>query len=247
MKRFDKTTILKVLVLTGAVIFAGLLTAQGTTGTATTTTTAKGPNDQSLLKDFFLSDFENAEDWRAFATSPLGETKVRKTIQLGPIRDVFNPDQITDDEKKDFEENKNHVLGIKTNFVDRGFDRVEIMPPHEYTVKGVARQISVWALGRNYRHTLYVKIRDFSGKLHKLRFGRLDFLGWRKLILTIPGWVPQSPRYSLLDKNLKFVSIFVESDVHEVGGQFYFYVDNLSMKVDKTDVVYPGSQIKDTW
>ena len=214
---------------------------------------AQGANNQNNqnnqqaedLKDWPLNDFEAAEDWRAFATSPLEDTKVRKTVQVGPI--VEDTAVLEESEKKEFEKQPNHILGVKTYFKDRGFDRVEIRPPHEYRIKGIGRQLSVWVLGRKYRHTLYVKLRDYRGTIHKLRLGRLDYLGWRKLTVTIPGWLPQSSRYALVDKNLHFVSLFVESDKHEVGGTFYFYVDALKMKVDKTQSTYPGSQIKDTW
>lgn len=242
MKFLRFRTILTGSVAFSVVLFAGILMAQQNNQANNQKKEQKG-----LLKDIQLDDFENAEDWRAFSTTPLGETKTRKTIQLGEIRDALNPDLITEDEKKAFKDGTNNILGVKTFFKDRGFDRVEVRPPHEFKIKGVARQISMWVLGRKYRHTLYVKIRDFTGKLHKLRVGRLDFLGWRKMTVTIPGWVPQSPRYSLLDKNLQFVSLYVQSDVHEVGGEFYFYVDNLSLKVDKTETSYPGSLIKDTW
>lgn len=198
-----------------------------------------------------LDDFEEAEDWIADATSPLGETKALKIVQRGEIR-------ATDDENarppegeaysvNQQPDNPNHILGVKTYFGDRGFDRVEISPPHEYVIKGKARQFSVWVLGRKFRHTLYIKLRDYRGRTHKLRMGRLDFFGWRKLTVTVPGWLPQSTRYSLLDKNLHFVSLFVQSDVHEVGGTFYFYVDGLKALIDRSEQQYPGSEIRDNW
>ena len=37
------------------------------------------------------------------------------------------------------------------------------------------------------------------------------------------------------------------SDVHEVPGTFYFYVDNLKVLVDRSEVEYPGSEVKDNW
>jgi hypothetical protein len=77
--------------------------------------------------------------------------------------------------------------------------------------------------------------------------GRLDFFGWRKMTATIPGFIPQSTRFALLDKNLHFVSLFVTSDVHEVGGDFYFYVDDLELRTDRSEAKYPGSEIKDNW
>ncbi|MBE8259305.1 endoflagellar filament sheath protein, partial [Leptospira borgpetersenii serovar Ballum] len=87
----------------------------------------------------------------------------------------------------------------------------------------------------------------YRGNTHNIRLGRLDYFGWRKLTATIPGFVPQSTRFALLDKNLHFVSLFVVSDVHEVGGQFYFYVDDLEVRADESDAKYPGSEIKDNW
>jgi len=207
----------------------------------------KKAESKSALFDMMINDFEESEDWRAFSTTPIGTTKIKKVVQMGPIEDKYNPNNLTQEEKNQFVAGKNHVLGIKTFVNDRGFDRVEVKPPHENIIKGIGRQIDVWALGRKFRHTLYVKLRDYRGRLHKLRVGRLDYLGWRKLSVTVPGWLPQSPRFALLDKNLHFVSLFVQSDVKEIGGDFYFYVDNLSMKVDKTDEDYPGSLIKDTW
>ena len=204
-------------------------------------------NNQVTLEDVLLNDFENSEDWRALSTSPLGDTKIKKVIQVGPIQDVYNPGELTDDEKSRFTEGQNNVLGVKGYFVDRGFDRVEARPPHEYIISGIGRQLSVWVLGRQFKHELFVKMRDYKGNFHKLRMGKLDFFGWRKLTIAIPGWLPQSTRYAMLDKNLHFVSLYVVSEKREVPGAFYFYVDDLRMKVDKTDTNYPGSQIKDTW
>lgn len=203
-----------------------------------------GANPDPLEK-LILENFEEAEDWRAKSTTPLGETKVLKMVQRGLMRDVFDENTVPDNGGDQIE--KNHILGVKTNYTVRGFDRVEVLPPHEYVVKGKARQLSIWALGRKFRHTLFAKLRDYRGNTHNIRLGRLDYFGWRKLTATIPGYVPQSTRFALLDKNLHFVSIFVVSDVHEVGGQFYFYVDDLEVRADKSDAKYPGSEIKDNW
>lgn len=198
-----------------------------------------------------IEDFEEAEDWRAKPTSPLGDTRTLKIVQRGEIR-------ATDDENSRPDQNEaysiyqnpqapNHILGVKTYFNDRGFDRVEIYPPHEFVIRGKARQFSIWVLGRNFRHTLSLKVRDYRGRTHTLPFGRLDFFGWRRMTVTVPGWLPQSTRYSMLDKNLHFVSLFVTSDHHEVGGTFYFYVDGLKALVDRSEQRYPGSEILDNW
>ncbi len=228
-----------------------------------------------------LNDFENCEDWRASATSPLGETRVRK-LEGKPDNKSY------DEEKKDLEQyreiafkkrreaaekfaklnnttppaNTNpagtndkelaviatkYILGVKSYFKDRGFDRVEVAPPNEYIIKGRAKEIRVWALGRKYRHTLFVKVRDYRGKLHTLKMGRMDFFGWKRMTVTIPGWLPQSTRFALLDKNLHFVSFYVVSDQFDSPGTFYFYLDNFSIMTDTAENQYDGSEVLDTW
>lgn len=225
---------------------------QPATGQATGGTTAgtqEGP--PTRLHMITLDDFENAEDWRARATSPLGDTKSMKMVQRGEIKaaddDNTRPPQSEAYSVNQSPDNPNHILGVKTFFYDRGFDRVEISPPHEYVIKGKARQFTVWVLGRKFRHHMSIKLRDYRGLIHKLDLGPLDFFGWKKMTLTVPGWLPQSTRYSLMDKNLHFVSLFVTSDPHEIPGTFYFYVDGLKVLVDQTEQDYPGSEIKDNW
>ena len=209
------------------------------------------------LERVTLEDFEMAEDWKAKSTSPLGETKTLKMIQRGLIKDVFDEKSTPDaydvktgsysDAKQEERIGKNHILGVKTYFANRGFDRVEVAPPQEFIIKGKARQVSVWVLGRKYRHTLFAKFRDYKGNTHNIRLGRLDFFGWRKLTASIPGFVPQSTRFSVLDKNIRFVSLFVTSDVNEPAGEFYFYVDDLEIRTDKQESLYPGFEVKDNW
>ena len=216
------------------------------------------PKDEtkSYLKVLTLDDFEESEDWRAKATCPVGTTKTLKMVQRGPIQSADNPEERPPEGpgKEQCNVNKpecagapNHILGVKTHFMDQGFDRVEVLPPNEYVIKGMARQFSIWALGRKFRHTMSIKLKDYKGKIHKLPLGRLDYFGWRKLVVTIPGWLPQSSRFSTLDKNLHFMGIFVTSDPKEVYGDFYFYIDNLKVLVDKSDSNYPGSEISDNW
>ena len=189
--------------------------------------------------------FENCQDWRANATCPLGDTKTRRKKGNPTEMDGKKiPEEFTKENQKD--EKSEYVLGVKTYFMDRGFDRVEVYPPNEYIIKGKAKELTVWVLGRKFRHTLYVKLRDYRGAVHKLKIGRLDFWGWKKMRIIIPGWLPQSTRYAMMDKNLHFVSFFVVSDHYEVPGTFYFYMDNFRILADTTE--FTGDKnIEDTW
>lgn len=199
----------------------------------------------------WLNDFENCEDWRALATSPLGDTKIRKIdgrpvkMENGKVVPILGGADLDEKDKSIVHDSK-YVLGVKTYFIDRGFDRVEVFPPNEYIIRGKAKEVRVWVLGRKFRHTLYIKLRDFRGNLHKIKIGRLDFWGWQELKVVIPGWLPQSTRYALLDRNLHFVSFFVECDHYEVPGTFYFYLDNFRIRTDLSE--FTGDvTIKDNW
>ncbi len=214
------------------------------------------PKQQDGLVIDWLNDFENSEDWRAVSTCPIGETKIRKiagkprpvNAEGKPVNEEGEPgefkDTITDE--NGIEHKNEYVLGVKTYFMDRGFDRVEVFPPNEYIVRGKAREFKVWVLGRKFRHTLYLKLRDYRGKIHKIKMGRLDFWGWKELSVIVPGWLPQSSSYALLDKNLHFVSFFVESDRFESPGTFYFYLDQFRVITDLSE--FTGDEnIKDNW
>lgn len=229
----------------GLFLSIGMLYAQAEPGGGANGGAANANDEDSPLRKIILDDFEESEDWRVKATTPLGETRTLKLVQRGLIKDVFDEKLVPDDGGDKVE--KNHILGVKTHFVSKGIDRVELYPPHEFIIKGKVRQISVWVLGRKYRHTLFAKFRDYKDRTHNVRLGKMDFFGWRKMTATIPGFIPQSTRFALLDKNLHFVSLFVLSDVHEVAGDFYFYVDDLQVRTDRSESKYPGSEIKDNW
>ena len=247
-------------ILLGAVILffgngAGVVKAQEAAPAADN----KSKKKQDGIVEDWLNDFESCEDWRANATCPIGETKIRKITgkprpmnaegqvinEKGEVSEDGFADQTEADENGLGHENK-YVLGVKSYFMDRGFDRVEVFPPNEYIIRGKAREMKMWVLGRKKRHTLFVKLRDYKGNLHKIKVGRLDFWGWKEMSVIIPGWLPQSAGYAVLDKNLHFVSFFVESDKFEVPGTFYFYVDQFRVVTDLSEFTGDES-IKDTW
>ncbi len=213
-------------------------------------TADKKEKDKTGLVTDWLNDFEDCEDWRAEATCPLGETKIRKYEgRPSPVDENGNPVEfpaVSKDEETGDDHPNNYILGVKTYFMDRGYDRVEVFPPNEYIIRGKAKEIKLWVLGRKFRHTLYVKLRDYKGQIHKLKIGRLDFWGWREMSVIIPGWLPQSSNYAVMDKNLHFVSFFVECDKFEAPGPFYFYVDQFRVVTDVSEFT-GDDRIKDNW
>ena len=197
----------------------------------------------------WLDNMQNSEDWRAVGTSVSGITTTRKVP--GRPR-VLNADgQLEEGVSEITDENgivhgNDYVLGVKTNFQDRGFDRVEVFPPNEISIRGNGKEIKIWVLGRKTRHTLHVKLRDHTGRTHNLNMGRLDFWGWRELSVIIPPYIPQPPRQAALGRHLRIVSFFVQSDPFEGSGVFYFYMSQLRVVIDFS--IFTGDDtIKDIW
>jgi len=229
------------------------LNAQDKPGTADKA--GKIKKQDGIIIDW-LNDFEACEDWRAESTCPLGDTKIRK-IPGKPrpvneegklVNESGEPGEFVNEftDENGISHKNEYVLGVKSYFYDRGFDRVEVFPPNEYIIRGKAREIKLWVLGRKFRHTLYVKLRDYRGRLHKLKIGRLDFWGWKEMMVIVPGWLPQSASYAMLDMNLHFVSFYVVSDRYEIPGTFYFYLDQFRVITDLSE--FTGDEtIMDTW
>ncbi len=213
------------------------------------------------LKEYLLDDFERrATDWIAVGTSPLGVTAARTIIYPSAV--VKKPTEAQQQNQQQAAQQPaqtqqqvyglppNHgkyCLGVKTYFAEKGFDRVEIIPPHPWIIKGKLREIRVWVLGRRFAHTLYAKLMDYKGNIHLVKFGKLDFFGWKDMKAVIPGYIPQSIRYGFLDKNIKLLSLVIVSDLRDSGGTYYVYFDNLRIIVDESDFAYPGADIKDNW
>jgi len=198
----------------------------------------------------WLDNMQNSEDWRSFATSPLGETATRKVPgRPRPLDADGKPTDGDGDEIVDesgVTHKNEYVLGVKGFISDRGFDRIEVFPPNELVIRGKGKEIKVWVLGRKMRHTLYVKLRDHAGRVYKLNMGRLDFWGWREMSVVIPPYIPQSARYAVLDKNLRLASFFLQSDPFEPGGMVYFYLSQLRVATDFSE--FSGDEsIKDIW
>jgi hypothetical protein len=260
MKRITRLILLPAVI--GLIsLFAGtgvidLRAQEGKTDTTAPTPAGEQKKKQDGLIIDWLNDFESCEDWRAASTCPLGDTKIRKipgkprptNDQGQPVNEDGQPGEFKNDivDENGISHKNEFVLGVKTYYIDRGYDRVEVFPPNEYIIRGRAREIKMWVLGRKMRHTLFVKLRDFRGNLHNLKVGRLDFWGWREMSVIVPGWLPQAPSYALLDKNLHFVSFFIECDRFEIPGTFYTYFDQFRIITDLSE--FTGDEtIKDTW
>ena len=192
---------------------------------------------QQKLKEISVEKFEDAGFWvpsmstdegyisgRLFNGSPAGKAE-------NPI--VGQPMAI------DAKAADTQVLGVRVDFLRRGFNTFEIRAKKPIPVEGISKTLSVWVAGRNYNHALKIMISDTFGREYELPLGTLNFQGWKKLSVAVPpqgsdgltGIVQRNYHYNNL-MGIKIVGFKVECDPMEAFGVYYLYLDDLRAITD---------------
>ncbi len=124
-------------------------------------------------------------------------------------------------------------LGVKIQFMRRGFNEFAIMPPKPIDLDGVVKGMEVWVVGRNKRHELYGWIEDINGNDRYVPFGDLNFLGWRKLVATVSPLIRQEDWMFNNARGIRFKGFVVKCNPEDSYGNYYMYLDNFSVLIDR--------------
>ena len=148
------------------------------------------------------------------------------------------------------EENK-YILGVRSSFSRKGYNKVWVYPEEEIVIPGRAKKLDVWVWGGNYYYTLEAHVRDYRGIVHKLNLGSLHFMGWRNLSIPIPSYIPQNVRYLPMEKPLTFVRFEIWTEPTERVDDFIIYFDHLKVLTDIYKERFDGDMLadrsKDIW
>lgn len=180
-----------------------------------------GPRGATKMNNQLIEDFEDADLWFGGMFIDDGVIQVRK-IRGGDktLRDV-DPD------------GSQFVLGAKINFLRRSYSEASIEPPRPIRIPGFSKKISVWVLGRNAGHKLFVVVRDMRDRVFRVPVGNLRFSGWRKMEVLIPddAFIDQREIPGLTTyyrpRGVTFEGFFIEFAPLEAIGTYYVYFDNL--------------------
>jgi len=134
---------------------------------------------QQNIVEISLDQFEFDGFWSGRISSDSGFIQVR----LRELTDEGMPErrelENVPEEFQQFVGSDEHALGIRVDFLRRGNTSFTLTPRRPIPIPGVTKSISVWAVGRNFNHTLVVLIEDFHGRRFELPMGRLNFQGWK--------------------------------------------------------------------
>ncbi|MBN1533562.1 MAG: hypothetical protein JXA20_12915 [Spirochaetes bacterium] len=127
--------------------------------------------------------------------------------------------------------NSKKYLGIK--FLGRSSgtssDILIIKPAKDIIIEKYCRQISLWVYGRKMAGELSVLVRDAKEVNHRLVFGRLNYLGWRKLSVPLGRGVSQVDDFLNQKKVLRVVQLqYRPMNVTNLPMWHYFYIDDMS-------------------
>ncbi len=144
-------------------------------------------------------------------------------------------------------------LGIWGRFDRRGFNWIDIYPvardagedaePAELPLPGRVKDMDLWVWSGNFDYYMEAYVRDYLGIVHVIHMGYLNFEGWKNLLITIPGVIPQGKRQLPKLESLKLVKFRIWTQPTERVDNFYFYLDHLKVLTDTFESLYDGDNL----
>jgi len=163
------------------------------------------------------------------------------------------------------------VLGLKFKFRYPGSNSVSILAPKEVDWKsktpylrmnyatgkeeqqrglqlpGNAKAISLWVHGRGNPYDLEAWLEDYKGNTHILKFGSVNFVGWRPLKVYIPPSVPQTYESYPQTKVTRITRLVLRAQTsrhaEELTTDTYFFFDQLKVLTDTYEVNFDGDNL----
>ena len=187
---------------------------------------------QQMIREVSVDKFEHDGFWRSTMSSDEGYTTTRlfagSPAGKQPLED---------------EEGLNipdlYVLGTRVDFLRRGHSSFMIYPTRPIPIEGITKTVSVWVAGRNFNHDMYLLIQDFFGRNYEFFMGKLNFMGWQRLVVAIPpapddgiSWVVQRNYHYQNNFGIKIMGFRIDCDPLEARGSYYIYLDDLRAETD---------------
>ncbi len=198
---------------------------------------------QQMLVEVSVNRVEDAAYWTSDMPHDQGMVQIRRFE--GTPKDK---EPLTGEDASSVKEQDRFVLGAKVQFLRRAGSSFAIYPVRPLPIEGLTKTLSVWVVGRNYNHVLKAVIEDYFGRRQELTFGKLNFMGWKKLTVAIPPSIVQDEFHFVVKRGIKFVGFRIDADLKEAYGTYYIYFDDLRAVTDLFDEYYRDTDdMPDSW
>jgi hypothetical protein len=138
---------------------------------------------------------------------------------------------------------KKICLGVHFKFKYPGYNSVHIIPKETLPLSGRARAVSLWFHGRGNDYTLECWILDYKGHTHILKFGTVNFVGWRPLKAYIPANVPQKFESYPSTRHLKITRFVIRAEPEARTVDTYMFIDQVKVLTDDYEVNFDGQDL----
>ncbi|MFP4378602.1 MAG: flagellar filament outer layer protein FlaA [Spirochaetales bacterium] len=182
---------------------------------------------QQSLQEISISKFEDSGFWRVYMPLDQGVIQGRRFEGSPAEKEPLEEEEAIGIATPDV-----HVLGVKASFFRRDNSEIYVQPIRPLQVPGITKTISVWVVGRNFNHDLYVIVGDYFGNVNTLRMGTMNHSGWRQMVAAVPPTLVQSdPNYSDR-RGLQIMGFMIKPALLETYGTYYVYFDDLRALTD---------------
>lgn len=147
------------------------------------------------------------------------------------------------------------VYGVRVDFFRRGYNSFSVSAVKPLPIEGIAKTVTVWVVGRNYKHTMKLILEDYWGNQFELYVGKLNHSGWKKMTVAIPPANPDG-KSGIIQKDyhygtrmgLKIVGFRVDCDPTDAYGSYYMYFDDLRAVSDLYEMEHRDTDdMYDNW
>ncbi len=187
------------------------------------------------IKSVIVEDFEKDTGWEVEACPEhVAKMKPVPVLQLKFIEG--GPEDLNAEHGSADSEGviKNHCMGVGFQLSDSGCKSVHIIPPQPIVVPGRVHGIAIWVHGRSTGHSLDIWLKDFTGKVHIIQFGAINFTGWRHLEVKIPEHIPQEIDSHSQANNLRIERlVLLEDSIKYEDPKSFFFFDQLKVFCEK--------------
>lgn len=145
-------------------------------------------------------------------------------------------------------------LGIWGRFDRKGYNWIDIYPvakddtdenPTEIPFPGRIQLLDMWVWGANFNYYLEAYVRDYTGVVHIINMGDLNFEGWKNLRVNIPSNIPQEKRTLPKRQSLSLVKFRIWTRPVERVDDFQVYIHQIKVLTDTFENLFDGDELAD--